>query len=149
MRTKPAKAHVMIYRAVDGAVRNVAHHHPKWNLQHRDVARSIAKRATGTLTAEWPDVLAARMVPSDVIGLPGSGQWPPFRSARKRGGRGASVANLRRSPHSLRNLWNEVSSLIGPAKRAGQHERVEAFVAVLRIIDARINGTYQQSGDKQ
>jgi hypothetical protein len=44
-------------RAIAGAVRNAAHAH---RLEiPKSFARSVAKRATGTLTAQWPDVLAA------------------------------------------------------------------------------------------
>lgn len=47
-----------ILRIVEGAVKNTADHHPEFEFSPR-LARSIAKRAAGTLTAAWPDVLAA------------------------------------------------------------------------------------------
>src|SRR5258708_36230971 len=51
-------------RAVEGAVLNVADAHGR--PRDRYIARSIAKRAAGTLTASWPEVLAARaLLPSD------------------------------------------------------------------------------------
>jgi hypothetical protein len=134
MKVLISKAHVRIYRAVHGAVRNVEHGHPRWSLP-KDLARSIAKRATGTLTAAWPDVLAAHSQPSDSDD--GRGYWPPSlrRAARPRR-KGDRRANLRRSP--LRLAWDEISSMIGPAKRAGQHERAAALVEALRIIAKRI-----------
>lgn len=51
-----------IFRAVAGAVRNTANAHPDWNIKP-EYAPSIAKRATGTLMAQLPDVLA--VTPSD------------------------------------------------------------------------------------
>jgi hypothetical protein len=137
MKVAPTKAHVAIYRAVDGAVRNVAHHHPKWSASHPDIARSIAKRAAGTLTADWPDVLAARGVPSDADGPGYRGHWPPSRAARTRSGRGAS-SKPRRSPSSLRQIWNEISAMVTPARKAGNTERVAALVDVLKLIGGRL-----------
>lgn len=40
-------------RIVAGAVMNAAHAHPQYGIDEK-IARSIAKRAVGTLTAEWP-----------------------------------------------------------------------------------------------
>src|SRR3990167_6188372 len=49
-----------IMRAVRGAVKNASDAHPNWKLDRRFV-NSVAKRAAGTLTAEWHEVLAARL----------------------------------------------------------------------------------------
>lgn len=40
-------------RIVAGAVMNAAHAHPEYGIDEK-FARSVAKRAVGTLTAEWP-----------------------------------------------------------------------------------------------
>jgi hypothetical protein len=131
MKSTISKAHVSIFDAVAGAVRNTAHGHKHWRLTDT-MARSIAKRAAGTLTAVWPDVLAARYVPSD--GADGSGpssRWPPpFRPNRKAGGGRRVYA--RRSP--LFSLIRQIAAQIGPAKRAGRHERAQALIDVLRLI---------------
>lgn len=130
MKVSISDAHVRVYRAVHGAVVNTAHGHPKWTLT-REMARSIAKRATGTLTAEWPDVLAARQVPSEANDPSYGGCWPPRRvtTARRAGERRVTP---RRSPSRL--AWKELSILCGEAKRAGQVERAEALVEAPRII---------------
>lgn len=135
MKVTITNAHIRIYRAVEGAVRNTADGHPNWPLTE-EMARSIAKRATGTLTAAWPDVLAAHRLPSDAGGPGNVAQWPPRRFARKRSVGERRYGFSRRSP--LRQLWNEVSSMVGPAKRAGQTERAEALIDVLRAISRRI-----------
>lgn len=135
-----------IFRAVRGAVKNAAHGHPTWKLNDI-IAHSIAKRATGTLTAiYWPDVLAAkpsdmaegRTSPKPACGTLSGGRTQPC-SARSRAGaeRGTSLrkgvmASKRRSP--LRLLHGNVSAMVGPAKSAGQTERVEALIEVLRLI---------------
>ena len=49
-----------ILRVVEGAVQNAQDAHPEMARIPPKFTRSIAKRATGTLTAQWPDVLAAR-----------------------------------------------------------------------------------------
>lgn len=73
MRAQYTPSQQRIFRAVAGAVRNAADGHPKWRIS-RVMAHSIAKRATGTLTAQMREVLAAG--PSEsradgASGLPG------------------------------------------------------------------------------
>lgn len=121
-----------ILRAVEGAVKNVAHHHPEYQLTPR-LARSIAKRAAGTLTAQWPDVLAARSALPDRAGVSSIGRTQPSSSylstAMKRG---PSQPRARRSP--LRLLWKELSAKVGEAKKRGQPERAQAFIEILQRI---------------
>lgn len=113
-----------IYRAVHGAACNVAHAHPDWKVTQQ-IARSIAKRATGTLTAGWPEVLAARSMPSDRRRVTLSS--PPSR--------GPSLRLLgRRSP--LPALWKQLSRMVWQAKRDGKTERVETLIEILKIIAA-------------
>lgn len=55
----PELSHTIAYRSVVGAVHNALHAHPRWNVP-RDFARSVAKRAAGTLMAHaGPSLLAA------------------------------------------------------------------------------------------
>lgn len=118
-------------RIVEGAVKNVAHAHPDTNLSD-GTARSIAKRAAGTLTAQWPDVLAVAM-PSDsrtenfeVPSGPNvvkpahddAGWGPPQRS--------------RRSPFP--RIWSELGRLTADAYRAKQTERHAVLVEVFRLL---------------
>jgi hypothetical protein len=128
-RATPAQHRIL--RAVEGAVKNVAHAHPEHKLTP-GIAKSIAKRAAGTLTAQWPEVLAARFVPSV------SGALSPLGHARRPAshvcmttGRGPSRLGGR-PPLVL--LWKELSIKAGAAKRAGQTERAEAFIEVLKRV---------------
>ena len=140
-RATPSQARIL--RAVEGAVKNAADAHPEWEFNSY-IARSIAKRAAGTLTAQWPDVLAARSVPSDsdeeescVSSRPASSlTWckqagKGTSEVSKRSGRGASQA-IRRSP--LPSLWKHLSIMCGQAKYAGQNERAETLIKVLRLV---------------
>ncbi len=60
-RATPAQRRIL--RVVEGAVLNAADAHGR--PRDRYIARSIAKRAAGTLSAQWAEVLAARsLLPS-------------------------------------------------------------------------------------
>lgn len=59
---RATKRQHMVWRIVKGAVRDAAHVHGMEMPRH--FCESVAKRATGTLTAQWPDVLAAANVPA-------------------------------------------------------------------------------------
>lgn len=50
-------------RIVAGAVMNTAHAHPEYGIDEK-FARSVAKRAVGTLTAEWPVLASVRTRPA-------------------------------------------------------------------------------------
>lgn len=134
MTTFSTPSQQKIFRAVAGAVRNAADGHPKWKLS-RVMATSIAKRATGTLVSQWPE-LAVR--PSESCGKgPIACHGAHAELGGRRHARGASQlapvkAGSRRSP--LRFLHDRVGFMIGEAKRAGQKERAEALVEVIRLI---------------
>ena len=121
---------VRILRAVAGAVRNVAHAHPDWNI-HPLAAKSIAKRATGTLTAQWPDVLAAHSVPSEWVRNNVTAILPTFALVSKRR-KGGDLGYPRSLP--LSRLWKTLASKVRAAKIAGQTERVETLIEVLKLI---------------
>lgn len=120
----------MVLRIVEGAVKNASDAHPEIEIspQHR---RSIAKRAAGTLTAQWPDVLAARE-PSESDGVL-SGSKTHRRSSQlvPATGREASHDHQR---FPLRRLISMISRPIRGLKESGQDERAEAFVDVLKMI---------------
>lgn len=119
-----------ILRIIEGAVRNVAHHHKDVALTDR-TARSIAKRAAGTLTAQWPDVLALSREPDSHTVEPGALPYGPRKAKARHGsvGRGASH---RRSPFP--RLYKELSIWAGEAKRHSS-EQYQTLVEVLRLID--------------
>lgn len=116
---------------VSGAVMNAAHAHPGHAVDER-FARSVAKRAVGTLSAQWREVLAAPAPSSSGAGRPYTN--PPRNGSDHlgaRGGRHSYHAGPRFAP-----VIREISKLIRPAKLAGQTERAEALIDVMRIIGA-------------
>lgn len=134
----------MVLRMVEGSVRDAAHCH---GIVLTDrFTRSIAKRAAGTLTAGWRDVLAAPMTPSargsgltlrraepdehsDLMGNVRS-----RRSLRRKGvgDQGGGVSSLRRSPYF--RIKKQLGIRAGQAKRANQPELYETIVEALRAI---------------
>jgi hypothetical protein len=129
-RASPSQKRIL--RAVEGAVKDAAHAHSNAIIPN-SFARSVAKRAAGTLTAQWPEVLAAGFnQPSDRVGAGNSWTAQP-RSAQsnQRVGRGSSYLQ-RRSP--LPMLWKALSARIRPLRDCGQSEKAEALVDVLKMI---------------
>lgn len=145
-RATPAQYKLL--RVVEGAVLNTfdAHGLPREPV----MARSIAKRAAGTLSACWPEVLAAASLPSERSGVAPVLQ-PSARSAqvslhaahlakRRTVGplsvkaatsRGASKLS-RRSP--LMRLWRQLSVQMRDIHRSGNVERYKAYQDVLKAI---------------
>lgn len=129
-RATPSQRRIL--RAVEGAIKNAAHAHPEIQISppHR---RSIAKRAAGTLTAQWPDVLAARVGASSESGdgptLTGPWRQPPQGS--KAAARGA-LRLAKRTP--WRVLIQQLSRPLTELKAAGLNERAEAYIDVLKMI---------------
>ena len=117
---------------IEGAVKNVGDAHPEWRFTPY-MARSISKRAAGTLTAQWPDVLAASLKLSE--GIAGSfvntqsPVVPYLGQGRPKGGRRTC---LRRPP--LFRLWKDLAKRVGAAKRSGKLERAETLIEVLKVI---------------
>ena len=114
---------------VSGAVLNAAHAHPGHAVDKR-FARSVSKRAVGTISASWPELLAA----SSPSGAERSVSHPLRNGSdhcKARGGRHSRSAGPRFAP-----IIREISKLIRPAKLAGQTERAEALIDVMRIIGA-------------
>ncbi|MDE2096345.1 MAG: hypothetical protein KGL39_03800 [Patescibacteria group bacterium] len=130
-----------ILRAVEGAVRNVRDAHPDW-IKDRRAARSIAKRAAGTITSQWRDVLAtvetgssSDMAGSVVVTASGHGRSDGFRLQRS--------AAQRMKPWTcvvIRQLRRELTRRLGPLKASGQTEAAEAFIFVLRFLSEREKG---------
>ena len=130
-RATPRQA--MVMRMIVGAVKNAADAHPSWWNYDRRLAHSIAKRAAGTLTAGWPDVLALPLAASDSgSGLVAGRPYPSSAQVVKRVRRGSLTARYQRSP--LLRAQNAIGFLAGRARRVGQIEREAALVEALKII---------------
>lgn len=143
-RATPPQARIL--RIVAGAVLNAGDAHPEYGLDKK-IARSIAKRACGTLTAGWQDVLAAKapikgfnpsnrsgvlvltsapLKPSHCLEAAGSAQIvKPNR-------RGASQRS-RRSPLGAK-LTKDIGVLASESRRAGSFVRAAAFEQILRLL---------------
>lgn len=121
-------------RAISGAVKNTAHAHsvqlPK-NFEH-----GVAKRAVGTLTAQWPDVLAADRInrsqndPSVKVDTHGSRQNRTLLQVQSLGGR---LRLLRRSP--IKFAWKEISQKLWKIKREGTPAQYMEYVEIMRLLD--------------
>lgn len=128
-RATPSQARIL--RAVEGAVKNASDAHPELKISphHR---RSIAKRAAGTLTAQWPDVLAASRGSSE------SGNRSKYQRSRAASyclkATGREGSDVRRA-FPLRRLIAEIARPLRAMKLAGEVERAAAYVDVLRMID--------------
>ncbi len=128
-RATPSQARIL--RIVEGAVKNTTDAHPdiKISPRHR---RSIAKRAAGTLTACWPDVLAAGLQSSE------SGAVSLTSKPRRQSSERAKAIEREVPQHSkrfpLRRLIAEIARPIRDLKLSGQTERADAMIDVLRTI---------------
>jgi hypothetical protein len=142
-----------ILRIVEGAVLNAADAHDL--PRDERLARSIAKRATGTLTAQWPDVLAANTRPPKsgpsadskcracerrraVIRLRVRRERPKLLNGAdaatlQTAAQGAASQFNRRRP--LLELWQRVKREMWSVSRSGDRAKYDAYVHLLRMID--------------
>jgi len=140
-RASPQQAQAL--RIIAGAVLNTNDAHPgKYQGVNARFARSVAKRAVGTLFAQMADVLAVGTSwPSEAD----SGQLSdPIRagdSCTLSGNRPAQIgsrsARANESSHSLAliNRAEEAVRRLGnPARANGQPERAEAFIEALTVL---------------
>lgn len=126
----------LVMRMVAGAVMNAGHAHPAWKISPV-MARSIAKRATGTLTANWPDVLAApRALSESAASQSLTGGATSGTHVNATGGGRASTRV--RAPLAV--LHGAIGSMAAEAKRTHQHDRAEALIDVLRLIAREMAG---------
>jgi len=118
-------------KIIEGSVNNAFDAHGQ--VRNPRLARSIAKRATGTLSSQWGDVLAlaSSVSESGVVTIANShADLGPLRvKAVTR--RGASHLR-RRSP--LVKLWKSIAMQVGSLRRSGQTERADAYVEVLKMV---------------
>ena len=127
-----------ILRIIEGAIKNVSDAH---GLKFDgSFARSVAKRACGTLSSQIEDVLAAT-TPSGKAQRDNRGthapNWrrqtvsspsPQSNKAKK----GRASAEMRRAP--LRRLEGQISSQLRAIKVAGDIAKAEAWIEILRMI---------------
>lgn len=126
-RATPSQTRIL--RAVEGAVKNTTDAHPELQISPRH-RRSIAKRAAGTLSAQWPAVLAAK--PSDSGQARRINRSPaPSSETLKAKGRGASQVR-RRSPMGHLHYWLRCE--MWKLKAEPNPERKAALIDVFRKI---------------
>lgn len=133
-----------IFRVVRGACENAANAHPEWRMDPR-LHRSVAKRATGTLTALQREVLAALKASSGeprlkcVCGAAESaGSFPPAPLS-------STNDSLSRASHILlgRAAWRSFRRLLtkmeAESRTHGKHEFADGVRAALSMFDANMN----------
>jgi hypothetical protein len=123
-----------ILRVIEGACKNACDAHPGLVISPRH-RRSIAKRAAGTLTAIWPEVLAegpSNAVPSERASGGHRADPPEAGSQLTKAHQRGRTHPL--SPSPLVELRRRLTKPLSAMKQAGEHERVAAFVEVLKII---------------
>lgn len=120
----PDLSHTIAFNAVVGAVRNVLDGHPKW-IVPQNFARSVAKRAAGTLMAHaGPSLLASARR---------SGQRQRLQATSAASGGGAlSQGRL------LSRIHGELTTAAAVAHKAKDDERFFALVTAMRIIKREI-----------
>lgn len=148
-RATPAQARML--RIIEGAIRNARHAHPDLKVSERH-ARSIAKRAAGTLSSQWGGVLAERgreprgrpeRATGDAItrspGEAGDLATPPRAGRHASSPRrdGERLTLVRRSPLSI--IAGKIGHEIGRRQSAGKHEEARALIAAVRIVAAVVS----------
>lgn len=143
-RATPPQARIL--NIIEGAIKNVADKSGReFDLRY---ARSVAKRACGTLTAQWPEVLATvvpppgweskaqlsdAMIPTTICqGTPRSEPSHPAKRAK------AGRSQFTR-PSPLRLLERDIARQMRDIKNSGNVERAAAFIDILRLISALRN----------
>lgn len=128
---------VRMFRAIEGAGKNVSDAHPNWRYDPTMI-RSLAKRATGTLTSQWEDVLAARDArrqtrePSDLIrGDSRCGNSPAYQLAALPG-RSLITRSVRL--YLNKRIRLKIGRMAREAKLSGNTVRHATIVDVLREL---------------
>jgi hypothetical protein len=117
-------------RIVEGAFRDAAHVHGLEYPEH--MPRSISKRAVGTLSSQWVETLAVQ-TPSVGDGVAKRAEPSQCsRLALVSGARRGASQLTRRSP--LKKIIVHLSTQLRDIKKAGQTEKAEAFIEVLKFI---------------
>lgn len=138
-RATPAQARVM--RMIEGAARNAMTAHPDYGkMDPNKFARGIAKRATGTLTAQWPDVLALAKASDCRCGRISTSSAPEGGTNHRQPGRSqvtkgdGAVFSLHRH-RAIRAAMALIGPEVGKAKRDGRD--AERLIEALRLLSGR------------
>jgi hypothetical protein len=144
---------VRLLRAVEGAVHNTAHAHPEFLITDK-FARSIAKRAAGTISAQMPGSLArphqrvsqdqavslrtARSAASHLLLAPIASshcsEAKQGSSHRSRRSQEKAVSPLERRL-LLFPLQVHLGKLARYARKAGDKSRLDTLVEIMKLLD--------------
>jgi hypothetical protein len=117
-------------RVIAGAVRNTAQAHPG-QLPDDRFARGVAKRAVGTISAQWAELLAAKGESRE----PSGQQRDRLHSRRSRrhrlGGDGRGVTD---TIGPFTRECRRLGRLIAPLRAAGDTEAVECLIVAIRAL---------------
>lgn len=131
-RATPSQRRLL--RIIEGAIKNACDHHPGRHIDQK-FARSIAKRAVGTISAQWPRLLAAKHAPSDRADGDNSRITPPsFADLCKRTKRGAAQSTCRTPPSHFKLIYTRLGAMAGWARKASHESRAAAIADALRVI---------------
>lgn len=117
----PELSHTVAFRAIVGAVHNTLHAHPRWSVP-REFARSVAKRAAGTLLAHSGQSVLTASGRSD--------------QKQKLTGLATSALGQAKAPRELRLLSRmhiELTRLIGRPNEGDEQMRIELIRAAQAI----------------
>jgi hypothetical protein len=118
-------------RVIEGAIKNTCDaHNDKFS---RTFAKSVAKRAVGTLTAERPKTLGAGLPRSDEAMAPFRARLRRVVLTAGRQHRGAVTSSNGRSP--FKSLWATVAKQMRSIKDSGDSEVFEAYRDLLKALD--------------
>jgi hypothetical protein len=131
-RSTPSQAKV--FRIIEGAIYDAINGHPNWIIDKRFI-KSVSKRAVGTLTSQWPEVLATSHATEVKIKIT---QRPDWRAGERR--RALSALRQLPEPRYMKAIRNMIGYEAGEARRVGNIEREKAFVEVLKLMDQQQNG---------
>lgn len=124
--------HTVVFKVVSGAIRNTLHGHPNWEVP-RDFARSVAKRAAGTLAGMHPGIALAAARRSGqkkrVLSIVSSSVDGPSGAPRKGAARYDTV-----DARLLKFCQSAIETRIAIAKKAGDDARYLALCTAARIV---------------
>lgn len=130
-RATPSQRRLL--RIIEGAVKNACDAHPQKQVDAR-FARSISKRAAGTISAQWPELLAAKEPPCRATGGSFATPSPSPAQPSQRAKRGAAHSSSRTPPSALKKIHTRLGLMAGWARKAGHDARAAAFADALRVV---------------
>ena len=128
---RASASQALILRIVEGACKNVCDIHPELEIPPK-FRRSIAKRAAGTISAQWSELLARGRQPVSARALL---RVVMRRVRRSQISMAASGERIPMTPFPAQRLIKEISRPLKELRAAGEFEKVEAYITVLKKID--------------